>query len=123
MLLKGKYDDQLKWPMNLQYKLEIRIEEPRRTTIKGKRAFITPKQVRTVQLSNLVRVTSACKEIVDIDLPVRELLNYELIVKLIPAKVSPQAATAAIPLECPTCFQIINIPDPGEFCCYCGSIL
>ena len=117
MLLKGKYDDQLKWPMNLQYKLEIRIEEPRRTTIKGKRAFITPKQVRTVQLSNLVRVTSACKEIVDIDLPVRELLNYELIVKLIPVKVSP---LAAIPLECPTCFQSIDFP--GEYCYYCGNM-
>ena len=64
-----------------------------------------------------------CKEIIDINLPDRELLNYEMVVNLIPVKVSPQAATAAIPLnrECPICCLIIDIPC--ESCYNCGSEL
>ena len=125
MLLKRKNDDWLEWPMNLPYKIEILVSKPHRTTAQGRRSFTTPRQVCTAQLSNLIRVTSVllCKEIIDINLPERELLNYEMVVNLIPVKVSPQAATAAIPLirECPICCCIIDIP--GEFCYTCGSKL
>ena len=46
----------------------------------------TRKMIPTIHLSdNLERVTSVyCKEIADIDLPERELLNYEVIVQLVP---------------------------------------
>ena len=85
MLLSGKYDDQLKWPMNLQYKLQICIQEPHRTTAQGRRA----RQLCTVKLSgNLARLTRVvCKEIADIDLLEGELLNYE--VRLVPDKRFP----------------------------------
>jgi TNF receptor-associated factor 4 len=95
MLMKGKYDDQLKWPMNLPYKLEICIEEPHRTTLKGRKTATTRHTVRTVQLSdNFARVTSVCsKEIADIDLRERELLNYEMVVRLVAVNLSPRAAS------------------------------
>ena len=83
VLLKGKNDD---WPMNLPYKLEIRMMEPRRTTIQGRLSMTIPRQIiHTVQLpDNLEHVTSVCsKEIADIDLPERELLNYEIVVRLV----------------------------------------
>ena len=93
MLLKGKRDDQLKWPMNLQYKLEIYIQEPRRMIVpEGKRTAttvsITPAVCcGTIRLSdNFVRVTRVCKEIADIDLMQIELLNFEMIVKLVPIR-------------------------------------
>ena len=89
MLLKGKYDDQLQWPMNLQYKLEIRIEEQNRTPVQGRRGVITLRQIihaTSIYLpDNLERVSSVCsKEIADIDLPEREILNYEMVVTLLP---------------------------------------
>jgi hypothetical protein len=79
MLLKGKCDDQLKWPMNILYfELEICIQEPRKKTPWN--------VVYTVRLQgNLERVSSTCsKEITDIDLPERELLYYEVVVRLVP---------------------------------------
>ena len=89
MLLKGKYDDQLKWPMNLPYELEILIilSKPNRMTTLyyGIQTEITPRKIHTVQLSNnLVRVTSMCsREIADINLPESKLLNNEMIVRLV----------------------------------------
>ena len=50
MLLKGKNDDWLEWPMNLPYKIEILVSKPHRTTAQGRQSFITPRQVCTVQL-------------------------------------------------------------------------
>ena len=87
MLLKGKNDDQLKWPMTLQpYQLEIHIMEQCRTTVQGRLSATAPRQViHKIQLpDNLERVTSVyyCKEIADINLPASELLNYEVIVVL-----------------------------------------
>jgi hypothetical protein len=83
MLLKRKNDDQLKWPVNLQYKLGIRIQEPHKMTVRGRQVTSPRHVIRTVRLpDNLERVSSAyacsIKEIADIDLPKRELLNYEM---------------------------------------------
>jgi hypothetical protein len=136
MMLKGENDDQLKWPMNLPYKLEIRIEEPRRTTIKGKKIATTRHTVSTVQLlDNFARVTSVCsKEIADIDLRERELLNYEVVVRLVAVSFSLQTAVAtavpplvypiatAVPTRmCPECFETSLVS--AKFCVYCGSSL
>jgi hypothetical protein len=116
MLLKGKYDDHFKWPMNLPYKLEIRIQEPHKMTVQGRRALTTPRQIiRTVQLSDdLERVSTACsKETVGIDLPERELLNYVVVVRLVPVDLSPQVPTYV----CPNCSTAQ--PVPSEFCQSC----
>jgi TNF receptor-associated factor 4 len=126
MLLKGKYDDQLKWPMNLPYKLEITISKPRRTTIQRRQTVATSRHtIRTVQLpDNLVRVTGICsKEIADIDLPGGELLNYAMVVRLVcvPGHVnpSPQAAIDVSILTCPTC--LATLPVPVKYCYVCGN--
>ena len=98
MLLKGKYDDQLKWPMNLPYKLEIRTKEPRRPRINargGRRGVRSTRQIiPTVYLSdNLERVTSVyCKEIANFDLPEKKLLNYEMVVRLLPTQAQSYAS-------------------------------
>ena len=126
MLLKGKNDDQLKWPMNLQYKLEMLISKPRRTTAQGRRVMTTQRQVCTVKLSNnLERVTSVCsKEIADINLQESELLNCEIVVRLVSV---PQPADAVcVPHTCPTrmcpyCFGVIV--STAKFCFICGRLL
>jgi TNF receptor-associated factor 4 len=94
MLLKGEYDDWLEWPMNLPYTLEIGMQK---TTTQGKRSMTTPRKIRTVQLSRypVICVTGVySEEIADIDLWERELLNYELVVRLVPQKVVPHTAIA-----------------------------
>ena len=92
MLLKGKNNDQLKWPVNFPYNLEIRIhiQEPYKTTAQGRQGVTI---VRTVQLPDNLVTSVYSKEIADIDLPERELLNYEMVVKLVPAiNLLPQAS-------------------------------
>ena len=123
MLLKGKNDDQLKWPMNLQYKLEMLISKPRRMTAQGRRAMTTQRQVCTIQLSNnLERVTSVCsKEIADIDLPESELLNYEMVVRLVPVP-QPADAVYVSTRTCPYCF-VVNVPVLAKFCYNCARLL
>jgi hypothetical protein len=127
MLLKGKNDDQLKWPMNLPYKLEIRIEDPHGTTVKGRQTLttVTPRHtIRTVQLSdNLERVSSVCsKEVADIDLLERELLEYVMVVRLVPVNLLPQVTTAVPHAQvcCFNCFKIISVMD--KHCYNCGHI-
>ena len=63
-------------------------------TAQGRQA----RQLCRVQLSDkLACVTRVCKEIADIDLPERELLNYEVIVQLVPDDEIPFVA----PLDYP----------------------
>jgi hypothetical protein len=119
MLLKGKYDDQ---PVNLQYELEILIQdsEPhvRRITGFGFRSFFPDKQV--IRLSdNLVRVTSTTynKEIADINLPRSEVLNYRLVVRLVPVYFSPQAAAALPSHVCNNCGTTLQ---NTKYCHCCG---
>ena len=102
MLLKGKNDDQLKWPMNLPYKLEIRTEELHRRRV----LTIIP---AVYLLDNFERVTGACsKEIADINLPERELLNYEMVVRLVPVNILvPTAANYNRPYH-----SRLVYPDP-----------
>jgi hypothetical protein len=86
MLLKGKNDDHLKWPMDLPYDLEIRIQEPHKMTVQGRRVTTLSRVISTVRLTDdLERVSSGCsRERADIDLPEGELLNYEMVVRLVP---------------------------------------
>ena len=126
MLLKGKCDDHLKWPMNFPYKLEIRTEEPRKprmNTRGGRRGSGVPstrKMIPTIHLSdNLERVTSVyCKEIADIDLPEREFLNYEMIVRLVPINLSPPPCPLHWCFHCLAPYQVLV-----EFCPSCGARL
>ena len=69
MLLKGKYDDHLKWPMNLPYNLGIRMMEPRGTTVRGRQSWqlttlgqlnIFHKNIIVQIPNNLARITSIC---------------------------------------------------------------
>ena len=113
MLLKGKNDNQLKGPVNFSYDLEIQIhiQEPYKTTAQGRRGIIY-----TVQLPDNL-VTS---EIADIDLRERELLNYEMVVRLVPAiDLSPQASKRPT-RECFYCFA--TYPIAAACCPECGAV-
>ena len=89
MLLKGKNDDNLKWPMNLQYRLKILSEPQYGTTARMQQTIAYPglsqQTILDFNLSaNLERVSvNYSKEIATIVLPTMELLNYIVTIELV----------------------------------------
>jgi hypothetical protein len=115
MLLKGKNDDQLKWPMNLPYEVVIHTEEPRRTTPRGRAQLNTPRQIIcTVQISDDSVTSVYSREIADIDLP-DEVLNYEMIVRLVPTLNC---------FRCSYCLQTVpgSVSVKFDRCPFCGNM-
>ena len=91
MLLKGKDDDNLKWPMDVPYRVELLLEMQHETAVNVRRRpsrARAPKQILDFDLSaNIERVAinNCSKEIANVTLPEKELFNYKMIVKVVPA--------------------------------------
>ena len=117
MLLKGKNDDNLKWPMSLQYRLKIlsSVEKQHGKTAQNLISKLPPSQqvILDFDLSaNLERVSvdDCSKEIANIILPMTELLNHTISTKLV---ATPPSLQLGCGYPAPPSLQLgYGYPDP-----------
>ena len=134
MLLKGKNDDNLKWPMNLKYRLKILGSvEKQYGTIAQMKSLPFQQVILDFDLSaNLERVSvnESSRELTNIILSMTELLNHTIAAKLIavPPIMEPilslQSGHQSPSWQCKKCGGTIpgmsNYYAP-TFCVFCGE--